>query len=92
MATNVSKPYALYALARIARGTHEPMHMIQTSTARRLTIDLEHEIPAQYDGEFLTGTHFEVELLPNAIDVILPRTPRTPQTHQAPQTPQSTAR
>jgi YegS/Rv2252/BmrU family lipid kinase len=78
MATNASKPYALYALTRIAGGTHEKLPIIQTSTAHRLTIDLEHEIPAQYDGEFLTGTHFEVELLPSAVDVILPRTPQTP--------------
>jgi diacylglycerol kinase family enzyme len=47
--------------------------VIETSTARRLTIDLEREIPAQYDGERLEGTHFEIELLPNAIDVIMPR-------------------
>jgi YegS/Rv2252/BmrU family lipid kinase len=73
MAFDISKLYALYALALIARGTHEHLSVIETSTARRLTIDLEREIPAQYDGELLEGTHFEIELLPGAIDVILSR-------------------
>jgi YegS/Rv2252/BmrU family lipid kinase len=73
MALNASKLYALYALALLSRGAHEGLSIIETSTARRLTIDLPRNIPAQFDGEFLEGTHFEIELLPHAIDVILPR-------------------
>jgi YegS/Rv2252/BmrU family lipid kinase len=73
MAVNISKLYALYVLMLIARGTHERLPVIETLTTRRLVIDLDHEVPAQYDGELLEGTHFEIELLPNAIDVILSR-------------------
>jgi YegS/Rv2252/BmrU family lipid kinase len=72
-ALNASKLYALYALALLSRGAHERLSIIETSTARRLTIDLARNIPAQFDGEFLEGTHFEIELLPRAVDVILPR-------------------
>jgi YegS/Rv2252/BmrU family lipid kinase len=73
MATETNRLHALYALTLIARGTHERLSIIETRTARSLTIDLAHEIPAQYDGELLEGTHFEIELLPGAIDIILPQ-------------------
>jgi YegS/Rv2252/BmrU family lipid kinase len=72
MAVNTNRLHALYALTLVARGTHERLPIIETHTTRNLTISLEHEIPAQYDGELLTGSHFEIELLPKAIDVILP--------------------
>jgi YegS/Rv2252/BmrU family lipid kinase len=72
-ASNASKPYALYALALIARGAHERLPIISTSTARRLTVELAREIPTQCDGEMLRGTRFEIEILPDAIDVLVPR-------------------
>ena len=71
MATNVSKPYALYALSLIAKGKHEKLSMVRTLTARQLTIDVDEEIPVQNDGEALFGTHFEIELLPKALDVLI---------------------
>jgi YegS/Rv2252/BmrU family lipid kinase len=73
LVTNTSKLYALYALALISRGKHERLAITQTLTARRLTVDLEQEIPTQCDGEPLSGTHFEIELLPAALDILLPR-------------------
>ena len=71
MATDTSKPYALYTLSRIAGGKHEQLRIIRTLTAKQLTIDLDEEIPVQNDGEALYGTHFEVALLPQAIDVLV---------------------
>jgi YegS/Rv2252/BmrU family lipid kinase len=75
MATNTNRLHALYALALISRGTHERLTIVETFTARHLTIELKNEVPAQYDGELLTGMRFEIELLPGAIDTILPRSP-----------------
>jgi YegS/Rv2252/BmrU family lipid kinase len=72
MATNVSKPYALYALALISQGKHERLSVIKTLTARKLTIELGHDTPAQCDGEPLQGTRFDIELLPSALDVLMP--------------------
>jgi YegS/Rv2252/BmrU family lipid kinase len=73
LATNTNRAHALYALTRISRGSHETMPIIEASTARHLVIELEYEVPAQYDGEPLSGTRFEIEVLPSAIDVIWPR-------------------
>jgi YegS/Rv2252/BmrU family lipid kinase len=73
MATNTSTLNALYALLLIMRGGHEHLSFVQTLTARRLTIDLDQEVPVQCDGEPVGGTHFDIELLPHALDVLMPQ-------------------
>jgi YegS/Rv2252/BmrU family lipid kinase len=70
---NISKLYALYVLAAVARGKHESLAAVRMLNARRITVDLQQEVPAQCDGEPLTGMRFEIELLPAALDIILPR-------------------
>jgi YegS/Rv2252/BmrU family lipid kinase len=72
LALDTSTLAALRALALIARGRHEHLPFIRTMTARALTIDLEQELPAQCDGEPLCGTHFEIELVAGALDVLVP--------------------
>jgi YegS/Rv2252/BmrU family lipid kinase len=64
---------ALYHLALLSRGKHEGSARFRTLTARSLTIDLETEVPAQFDGERLIGTHFEIECVERAIDVLVPQ-------------------
>ncbi|MDR1013439.1 MAG: diacylglycerol kinase family lipid kinase [Coriobacteriales bacterium] len=73
MATDINTLKALYALLLIMRGGHEHLSCIQTLTARQLTIDLDQEIPVQCDGEPVWGTHFDIELLPDALDVLMPQ-------------------
>jgi len=70
MATNTSKVYALYAMSKMAKGRHEALPIIRTLTARKLTIDIDEVVPVQFDGEALSGTHFEIEVLPKALDVM----------------------
>jgi YegS/Rv2252/BmrU family lipid kinase len=72
-ATTMNRLYALYALMLLARGRHEKLSFIRALTAQRLSINLDQEIPVQCDGEALHGTHFDVELLSGALDVLLPR-------------------
>jgi YegS/Rv2252/BmrU family lipid kinase len=72
-AATVSKLYALWALLIVARGTHERLPIINTSIAQRLTVELAREIPAQCDGEVLRGTCFKIEVIPDALDVLVPR-------------------
>jgi diacylglycerol kinase family enzyme len=73
MAANINRLYALYALSLVAQGKHERLPIIRSLIARQMTVDLDQKVPAQCDGEPLHGTHFEIELLPGAIDVLVPR-------------------
>ncbi|MDR1713872.1 MAG: diacylglycerol kinase family lipid kinase [Coriobacteriales bacterium] len=71
-ALDASIPKALYALTRIARGTHENLDIVRTATAANITLDFKHEVPAQCDGEPLSASHFEVEMLPQALEALVP--------------------
>jgi YegS/Rv2252/BmrU family lipid kinase len=66
-----SKLYALFALALLSQGKHEGLKIFNTMTARRLTIDLDEDIPVQCDGEEILGRHFDIKVIPQAIDVIV---------------------
>ena len=71
MATNTNRLYALYVLSLIAKGRHEGLSIIRTLTAHQLSIDVDEEVPVQSDGEALQGTHFDIEILPKALDVLI---------------------
>ncbi|MDR1082418.1 MAG: diacylglycerol kinase family lipid kinase [Coriobacteriales bacterium] len=73
-ATEMNKPQALYYLSLIARGKHEGKPHISTLKARTITFDFDDELPTQFDGERLRGTRFEVECVPQALEVFVPRT------------------
>ena len=62
---------ALFGLAR--RGLHARSRAVRLRRIRRATLDFAAEPPCQVDGERLTGTHFEVEVVPDALRVIFPR-------------------
>ena len=70
VATDTSKPGALYAMAKMAKGTHEQLAIVHTMTVKRVTIDVTEDVPVQFDGEALSGRHFEIEVLPRAINVL----------------------
>ncbi|MDR2587669.1 MAG: diacylglycerol kinase family lipid kinase [Coriobacteriales bacterium] len=73
MAFDVTKAYALWALTLVARGTHERLPIINTFTTQHLVVELAREIPAQCDGEVLRGTRFDIEVIPDALDVLVSR-------------------
>ena len=62
---------ALSILLRARAGKHVGNPHIHFRRASRLVIDFEKEPPAQVDGEQITGTHFEIECLPDALTVVL---------------------
>ena len=70
-ALDTKKIYALYTLAKMAGGKHEALPIIRTMTARSLDIELDQQVPVQVDGEALSGTHFDIEMCPQALDVIV---------------------
>lgn len=73
---NVSVPtiphlLGLFGLAR--RGLHARSRVVELQRISHAEIDFQVEPPCQVDGEKLTGTHFDVDVIPHALSVILPR-------------------
>ena len=72
---NVRRPalphlLGLFGLARWGR--HVGSGMVRLRRLRRTTLDFAVEPPCQVDGEPLTGTHFEIDVVPDALRVIFP--------------------
>lgn len=61
---------ALLGLARFGR--HTGSDCVNLLRFTRATMDFETQPPCQVDGEELRGTHFEVEVVPKALRVIVP--------------------
>lgn len=73
---NVKKPWvphllALLGLARFGRHTHS--RAVRLAQVERLVVDFPERVaPCQVDGEELLGSHFEIESVPAALEVIVP--------------------
>jgi len=73
---NVKKPsilrlLLLLALARF--GKHTRSRAVRLRTAKSVILDFpEKAAPAQVDGEKLEGSHFEISVVPQALEVIVP--------------------
>ena len=70
---NVRRPVlphllALFGLAR--SGRHAGSSVVRLRRIRHATLDFAEEPPCQVDGEPLTGTHFEIEVLPAALRIV----------------------
>lgn len=77
MAGQTSAPAALYYMTRIAQGTHEKLKIVETRKAARISLDFSAPIAAQCDGESLEAQvnevgdwHFDIELLPQTLEVV----------------------
>ncbi|WP_072370292.1 diacylglycerol/lipid kinase family protein [Thermophilibacter mediterraneus] len=73
---NVRRPalphlMALFGLARWGR--HAGSGVVRLRRMRHAEIEFSEEPPCQVDGERLEGTHFSVEVVPQALRVIFPR-------------------
>jgi YegS/Rv2252/BmrU family lipid kinase len=73
MGSEMSTLNAFYHLALLSRGKHERSAKFRALMSHALTIDLDTEVPTQFDGERLTGTHFEIECIQNALEVLVPQ-------------------
>lgn len=74
---NVKKPFVLHLLVLLglARfGKHVRSSAVRLRTASTVTLDFpERAVPCQVDGEPLEGAHFEVSVVPHALEVIVPQ-------------------
>ena len=70
--TKVGTLKALFFLFSIFNGKHEGYKSFRTYRAKSLTVDLDEPVPVQCDGEAQQGIHFEIAVVPDALDVIVP--------------------
>ncbi len=69
----LSLPQALWRLPFVIVGKHTRMKPVHLSRHRSITIECDVPVPAQIDGEVLLEQHYEITLLPKAIECLVPR-------------------
>lgn len=69
----LSLPEALMRLPFVVFGKHTWMKPVHMARHRSLLIDSDDPMPAQIDGEVMVARRFEVTVLPQAIECIVPR-------------------
>ncbi|MDY0341716.1 MAG: diacylglycerol kinase family lipid kinase [Coriobacteriia bacterium] len=63
---------ALLRLPFVVFGKHTQMKVVHMSRHRSVVIESDDPMPAQIDGEVIVGRRFEIEVLPAAIECIVP--------------------
>lgn len=69
----LSLPGALMRLPFVVAGKHTRMKPVHMSRHFSAVIDCDVPIPAQVDGEVLLERRYEIEMLPQAIECVVPR-------------------
>ena len=67
-----SRPWLLSLLGLARFGRHTGSSCVNLLKFTHATMDFETQPPCQVDGEELCGTHFEVDVIPKALRVIVP--------------------
>lgn len=68
----LSLPQALMRLPFVVLGKHTGMKVVRMSRRRKVVIESDDPMPAQIDGEVMVSRHFQVEIVPNAVECIVP--------------------
>jgi YegS/Rv2252/BmrU family lipid kinase len=68
----LSLPQALIRLPFVIIGRHTRMKPVHMSRHSSLVIDCDRALPAQIDGEVLLERHYDLSILPSAIEYIVP--------------------
>ncbi len=63
---------ALWRLPAVILGRHENMRPVHMSRHSRIRLWSERPIEGQIDGEVMLDSHYDIRILPSAIDVIVP--------------------
>lgn len=66
-------PEALVRLPFVIAGKHTKMKPVHMSRHTSLVIDCDQRVPAQIDGEVLLEDRYEIDIVPSAIECIVPR-------------------
>ena len=65
-------PVVMGLLGAARFGSHAHSRIIEMRRVRHAVLDFESEPPCQVDGEGIGGTHFEVDVIPKALRVVVP--------------------
>ena len=68
----LSLPQALMRLPFVVLGKHTGMKVVRMSRRTSVVIESDDPMPAQIDGEVMVDRRFEVEIVPDAIECIVP--------------------
>ncbi|MCK8114006.1 diacylglycerol/lipid kinase family protein [Anaerosoma tenue] len=68
----LSLPQALLRLPFVIIGKHTGMKVVHMSRRRSVLIESDEPMPAQIDGEVLVERRFEISILPEAVECIVP--------------------
>lgn len=68
-----SAPRMLTLFSEARFGMHTRSTALRLRKFGHLAIDFDEEPPCQVDGEVLVGTHYDVRVVPHALEVIVPR-------------------
>jgi YegS/Rv2252/BmrU family lipid kinase len=69
----LSLPQALARLPFVITGKHTKMKVVHMSRHTGVVIDSEAPLPAQIDGEVLLERHYEIAMLPAAVEYVVPK-------------------
>ena len=69
----LSLPGALRRLPFVIAGKHTGMKVVHMSRHTSIVIDSTTPLPAQIDGEVLLEMHYEISMLPGAVECIVPK-------------------
>lgn len=71
---NVSKTEILVNMPKIFSGSHLSHPKVSTFTARKVTINSQRPLAVQADGEIIGETPVEVDIMPLALEILVPKT------------------
>jgi len=66
-------PEALARLPFVILGKHTKMRPVHMSRHQSIVIECDTPVPAQIDGEVLLESRYDISILPNAIECVVPR-------------------
>ncbi len=64
-----SVPHVLFLFGLVIKARHHMSRILHLRRAKSIVLDFEEAIPCQADGEEILGRHFEVCVVPDALDV-----------------------
>lgn len=68
----LSASAALKLLLKAKNGNHTAHPNLTFAHAKHVVLDFEDDVPAQVDGERIESRHFDIELFPGELDVLIP--------------------
>ncbi|NLL19161.1 MAG: diacylglycerol kinase family lipid kinase [Clostridia bacterium] len=71
---DVSKAEVLFNMPKIFSGNHLSHPKVSTLTARKIVINCRRPLTVQADGEIIGETPVEVNILPQALEILVPKT------------------